>query len=696
MQHLASVKPLPHQPLELLDPQRRSFLFRYGLAILLVIAPLLLTLVVRRAGLTLNPTWPVLISFLLISWYAGRGPCLLAAVLFELVLNLFFSQPLLVFKVNMAEINRLLILLILGWIASARSQAENNLRKRARQQQAVAWLAERALIERDFQVLLNQAVELVAQTLQIEFPIVWESVAEKNQLLARAGVGWRAGVVGHARIEADPKSLAGQVLLSGGPVMVKDLRHPKQASLSPILREHGIISGLGVSLPRALQTVSVLAAYSRRKQVFSPEDVNFLQTCAYILAEAAERLRIEREREELLIREQKARASAEEASRLKDEFLTTVSHELRTPLNSILGWVTLIRKGECSAEETAQALQTIERNARAQAQIVSDILDVSRIITGRLRIDFSVVELASVLHTAVESMLPTAAAKGVKLALHLNAVDALINGDANRLQQIIWNLLANAIKFTPAGGSVTVELAQRAAHYEIQVRDQGVGISQDFLPYVFDRFRQADSSSSRRYGGLGLGLSVVRHLVELQGGTVSVTSDGLGQGATFTILLPVLSVAEAAQPKPSNVPAIEALEHELVPEVKIDLTGLTILVVDDEPDARSVVTVVLEQCGAQVFGAASAAEALDQLTQRHHDVIVSDIGMPGEDGFSFIRQVRAMGPEHGGAIPAVALTSFTQSESRLKALQAGFQTHIAKPVHPTELLLVVASLANRT
>lgn len=684
--------PIPKPPSQVIKINRRSPAFRYGLALLLVIAPLLLTLLVRRTGLTLNPTWPILISLLLISWYAGRGPCLLAAFVFGLVLNLFLTPPILVLKVNMTEFNRIAVLLILAWIASSRSRAEENLRRQARQQQAVARLAEQALIERNFHALLNTAVEIVAQTLGVEYSMFWEKMAREERLLARAGVGWPAGIIGEATTEADAQSMGGHVLLTKDPIIVTDLRKETRFCSPPFFQQYKVISALLLTIPRGDFPIGVLAVYSTSRCKFSEEDVNFFQACVFILAEADERLRVEAEREELLERERQARTAAEEASRLKDEFLTTVSHELRTPLNTILGWVSLLRRGTFAPTELARTLEIIERSARSQAQIINDILDVSRIITGRLRLDFRPLELHNILQAAVDSMRPTAEAKGVSLTLKLSASEALINGDSTRLQQVVWNLLSNALRFTPQGGQIEVELLQQDTHYEIKVQDTGEGISPEFLPFVFDRFRQADSSSTRRYGGLGLGLSIVRQLVELHGGTVSAESAGIGSGATFRIVLPLLLPNETPEKQPT-VQAIETEIKELRAEARVDLTGLSVLVLDDDPEARRLVTFVLEQNGAQVKTAATAAEALAMIHLRKPDVIVSDIGLPEEDGYVFIRQLRAMEIERGGSIPAAALTAFTRSEDRIKAIQAGFQTHVAKPVHPEELLLVVASLA---
>jgi signal transduction histidine kinase len=391
-------------------------------------------------------------------------------------------------------------------------------------------------------------------------------------------------------------------------------------------------------------------------------------------------------------REREARRQAEEANRLKDEFLATLSHELRTPLNAILGWSQMLRAGRLDAATTARALETIERNARSQAQLIADILDVSRIITGKLRLQLGPVELPRIVETVLDSVRPAADAKSIRLTVGLEPLSALVLGDADRLQQVIWNLLSNAIKFTPRDGHVHVELRQPdSGNVELRVSDTGVGIRPDFLPYVFDRFRQAESTTTRTHGGLGLGLSIVRHLVEQHGGTVQVESPGEGQGAAFLVRLPVRPAAEAAAAADQRPGEEEREEPRSLPP----LDGVHVLVMDDEPDTRDLVETVLSHSGAQVTAVPSTAEALEALDRLRPDVLISDIGVPGEDGYSLMRKVRAREPERGGQMPALALTAYARTEDRVQALAAGFQMHVAKPVDPTELVAAVASLAGR-
>jgi len=402
-----------------------------------------------------------------------------------------------------------------------------------------------------------------------------------------------------------------------------------------------------------------------------------------------ERKRMEAERVALLEREQAARTEAEKANRLKDDFLATVSHELRTPLTAILGWVQILRSGQLPEERRLRALETVERNAYAQSQLVEDLLDISRIMSGKLTLELERVDLGSVVEAALESIRPAAVAKDIRLH---PAIDSTSNvmGDPTRLQQIVWNLLSNAVKFTPKGGSVQVLVTGRDASVEVVVTDTGKGIPADFLPHVFERFRQAEGSVARKYGGLGLGLSIVKHLVELHGGSIDVFSDGADQGATFSLRLP-MAVTRRMEPPPS-LPL-------LAPEVHAglacppELEGLRLLLVDDEADTREYLRTLLEGCRARVDTAASAAEGLETLLRTRPHLLVSDIGMPGEDGYSFIRKVRSLPAAQGGRIPAVALTAYARAEDRTRALLAGFKAHVPKPIERSELLAVLISLA---
>ncbi len=405
-----------------------------------------------------------------------------------------------------------------------------------------------------------------------------------------------------------------------------------------------------------------------------------------------ERKRIEQEREVLLESERAARTEAERANRTKDDFLATVSHELRTPLNAILGWTQLLHRGKSDAELVEEAVEVIGRNARLQAQLIEDLLDMSRIISGKIRLNVQVLSAGSVIDAAVKSVQPGLREKNIQIVLENRGEMLELRGDAGRLQQVIWNLLSNAVKFTPENGRIIVSLQRVISHAEIRVTDNGEGIDAPFLPFIFERFRQADSSMTRRHGGLGLGLAIVKQLVELHGGSVAAESAGRGLGSTFIIRLP-LSGETAEMGQPLN-PTGTALPDTFVRHYA-DLNGVRVLVVDDDPDARRLVKRLLSECGAQVNTAASDAEALELLQANRFDVLVSDIGMPGMDGYDFISRVRALDAPSQG-VPAAAVTAFARVEDRQRALRAGYQRHVAKPIEPSELINVVAILAGRT
>ncbi len=389
---------------------------------------------------------------------------------------------------------------------------------------------------------------------------------------------------------------------------------------------------------------------------------------------------VEAQRRVLLQREQKARAEAEEASRSKDEFLAIVSHELRTPLNAILGWTKLISSGRIKPERFEQALEVIDRNATLQAQLIEDLLDISRIIRGKLHLELNPINLASVIRETVETLALAAEAKSINVQLNLNSNVKNIVGDRNRLSQILWNLLSNAIKFTHEGGSIEIELREINSTAQIQVSDTGIGIRSDFLDSVFEYFRQVDGSTTRSKGGLGLGLAITRHLVEAHGGTIVAESAGEEQGATFTVKLPIKS----SNTKPEILSRSEDSDKQLC--------GIKALVVDDEPDARELLAFILQEQGAEIELAVSAAEALDKFDSFQPDIIVSDIGMPGENGYSMLNKIRQLACNQGGSVPAIALTAFATQEDTQKAKEAGFQMHLTKPFDADELINAIFNL----
>jgi signal transduction histidine kinase len=450
--------------------------------------------------------------------------------------------------------------------------------------------------------------------------------------------------------------------------------------LAPIRTPHGI---LGV----------IVLVTERADRRYDADDLALVEEIGRRAGVALDHARLFRASQQSAEVARAAAREAEEASRAKDEFLATVSHELRTPLSAILGWATLLKDRVVDSTMT-KPIEVIHRNAHAQVKLIDDILDVSRIITGKFRLDPKPTDLVSLARDAVEVVRPSADAKRLTIEFVRASEEeyCLLVADPERLQQVIWNLLSNAVKFTEQGGKLVLEVAQDGSQVVLVVRDTGRGIDPAFLPFVFERFKQADSSITRRVGGLGLGLALVRHIVELHGGRVAATSDGLGRGATFRVTLPIRAVvplaAEAALPARPSRPDSGA-PPALAP---VSLGGVRVLIVDDEPDARDLVAAVVAQCGAEIETASSAAEGFAAFTRFRPDVVVSDIGMPVEDGFSFIRRIRALPTAEGGRIPALALTAFSRESDRTKAISAGFTTHIGKPVDPDTLASAVGNL----
>ncbi len=405
--------------------------------------------------------------------------------------------------------------------------------------------------------------------------------------------------------------------------------------------------------------------------------------------DVTDRKRLEEQREQMLQAEREARAEAERTNRIKDEFLTSLSHELRTPLNAILGWTQLLRRKSDADPFLTQGLDTLERNAKLQTQLIDDLLDMSRILSGKIRLDVQAVSLGRIVEAAVASVRPSADAKGLALTMTLDPQAGPVSGDPSRLQQVVWNLLSNAVKFSTRGGSIDIRLERVNAHLEVSITDSGIGIAPDFLPHVFERFRQADASTTRRHGGLGIGLSIVKNLIDLHGGTVRAKSAGTGKGATFVVSLPATTLSRPTTDR--RHPAATSVAPDAEPP---SLDGLTILVIDDDDDSRTLLSLILGNRGATVVTANGAASALAAVAATIPDVILSDIGLPDRDGYQLIRDIRAIGDELKN-VPALALTAFARSEDRRRALLAGFQMHISKPVEPAELCTAVASLAKK-
>jgi signal transduction histidine kinase/CheY-like chemotaxis protein len=499
----------------------------------------------------------------------------------------------------------------------------------------------------------------------------------------RAGTRYRA----EERLVVQPgRGAGGLALASGRPVrsaaLADDPRFAQDAEYMAAVAAERITAVMVVPIAIEGRVEGLLYVDNRAPRPFTDRD-------EAVLLHLAEHAAVAIRNTQLLAREQRARADAETANHSKDEFLATLSHELRTPLNAILGWAVTLRTARLDERLSTRAVEVIERNARALGQLIEDLLDVSRIVTGKLRLDVRLVDLVTVTEAALDAVRPAADAKGIRLQTVLDPRAGPVSGDPDRLQQVVWNLLSNAIKFTPKGGRVHVRLQRVDSHIEIVVSDTGRGVAPELLPYVFDRFRQ-DSASARH--GLGIGLALVRHLVELHGGTATAESPGPDQGATFTVRLPLL-----VHPEPSGD------DERLHPTAfrgaaftpTVSLAGVRLLVVDDERDTLDLFASVLRMTGAEVRGASGVEEALGVFEAWQPHLLISDIGMPGEDGYGLIRRVRALAPERGGRVPAVAVTAYGSVDDRIRILSAGFQMHVPKPVEPAELVAVVANLVNR-
>jgi signal transduction histidine kinase/ActR/RegA family two-component response regulator len=495
---------------------------------------------------------------------------------------------------------------------------------------------------------------------------------------------------------------AAQTFNVEGVIRIADVREdPRYGKLAP---HHGMPGHLPVCSYLAVPVVSRsgevfggLFFGHKDCGVFTERAERFVSGIAAQAAIAIDNARLHEQarraaddRETLLEAERAARAEVERVSLMKDEFLATLSHELRTPLNAVLGWSEILLSRTKEDADSRRGLETIARNARVQAQLIEDLLDMNRIVSGKIRLDVQRLDLSPIIEAALDCVRPSIDGKGITVRKTIDPNAEPVFGDPNRLQQIVWNLLTNAVKFTPKGGKIDVLVLRVSSHVEITVQDSGVGISREFLPHLFERFRQADSSTTRKYGGLGLGLSIVKQLVELHGGSVKADSPGTGQGTTFTVSLPVRAVRDRGT----------ALEHprtarfQAVRSPEISLAGFTVLVVDDEPDARELVRSVLVDASAQVLTAASAEDGIALVRAHCPDVIVSDIGMPEKDGYQFMREVRGLATAEGGRAPAIALTAFARSEDRTRAMLAGYQVHVSKPIEPQELVATIKSLAD--
>jgi PAS domain S-box-containing protein len=568
------------------------------------------------------------------------------------------------------------------WAAVDRARAEAIVAADLQDTQRLRELGARLVTEGDIQTLYQEILSTAIALTRADAGRVQIFDAATQELVLLATQGFDQTMNEHFyRMDASSNTPCGMSLRNGDRSFI-DFNVPQSEDPDGSMQMHvkaGYLCGQSTPLiTRSGKLIGMVSTHWHEQHPSCERELRFLDLLVRQATDLIEQRQTANEREHLLAREQAARAEADRANRIKDEFLAVLSHELRSPLNPILGWSKLLQNGKLDAAKTQQALQTIERNAKLQAELIEDLLDVSRILQGKLNLNVSAINLSSIIRAAMETVRLAAEAKAIHLNANL-AETGLVAGDATRLQQVMWNLLSNAVKFTPTGGQVNIRLERLDSFAQITISDTGQGIEPDFLPYVFDYFRQADATTTRKFGGLGLGLAIVRHLVELHGGAVAVESPGIGRGAAFTVRLPLMPI-QAITDHDSRSSASAS-----------DLNGIRVLVVDDEPDSREFVAFVLEQSGAEVVTATTASEALGLLQRLKPDVLLSDIGMPEMDGYMLMQQVRALPVEQGGQVLAIALTAYAGDFNQQQARQAGFQRHLAKPVEPEKLIKTITS-----
>lgn len=546
----------------------------------------------------------------------------------------------------------------------------------------------------DFVEGTHEILETVCESLGWQVGVLWS--VDHNEKVLRCVDIWHSPIIDATDFECaclttpffEGTGLPGRIWESGKPIWIPNLRHERNFPRAAYAERSGLRAGFGFPILLGNEVLGVIEFFSRDTRQPDRELLEMIGSVGSQIAQFQDRKRAEEKLAHLFVRERTARADAEKANRLKDEFLATLSHELRTPLNAVIGWSRMLKSGRLDDESARHAIDVIERNAWAQKQIIEDILDVSRVITGKLQLHLGPVDLISVVNAALDAVRPAFEAKEIKIETDFPEDLKIIVGDADRLQQVVWNLLSNASKFTPARGGVGISVAQDDGHAQIQISDTGPGIAPDFLPHVFERFRQEDGSTTRTHGGLGLGLAIVRHLVELHGGLIAVENGTVRSGAVFTLMLPLPSVD--INPAPSQPPTT-AEEKER----KVDLENLRILVVEDELDALDLLTIDLREHGAKVTGVSAATEALGLIRNEHFDVLISDIGMADTDGYGLIQQIRKYEGPGGEHIPAIALTAYARAQDRAHALSAGYNAHMAKPVEIRELVSVVKCLTGQ-
>jgi PAS domain S-box-containing protein len=546
----------------------------------------------------------------------------------------------------------------------------------------------------DFVEGTHEILETVCEALGWQVGVLW-SVDHHQQMLWCVDV-WHSPMIEVGEFEVacvttpfvKGRGLPGRIWESGKPIWIPNLRKDRNFPRAPFAERSGLRAGFGFPILLGNEVLGVIEFFSQEIRQPDRELLEMIASVGSQIGQFQERKRAEEKLAHLLVRERSARADAEKANRLKDEFLATLSHELRTPLNAVIGWSRMLKSGKLDQESTKHAIDVIERNAWAQKQIIEDILDVSRVITGKLQLHLGPVDLVTVVNAALDAVRPAFDAKEIKIETYYQEGLKVVAGDADRLQQVVWNLLSNASKFTPARGSVGISVTQNASHAELQISDTGPGIAPDFLPHVFERFRQEDGSTTRLHGGLGLGLAIVRHLVELHGGLIAAENGTVRSGAVFTVKLPLPSAE-------MNLATAETTATAQQAAAEVDLEDLRILVVEDELDALDLLALDLREHGANVVGVGSAAEALELLRDEHFDLLISDIGMADTDGYSLIKQIRAQETSEEEHMPAIALTAYARAQDRLRAISAGFNTHVAKPVEIRELVSVVKCLTGK-
>lgn len=670
-----------------------------------------------------RPTFLWFIAATLFSgWYGGFGPGILSAVLSTMVADVVLFKPHYHPEIrNAGQYAQIVVFGVISFLTS--TVYERNQRSRRRIGEALASgrqlpgtsidvpLEERAQLTRlESEVgrvvahaatlgdVLQGSVDALVAHAGAAFARVWTYDAATEVLVLKASAGMYTHLDGpHGRVPLG-KFKIGLIASERQPHLTNQVIGDPRVGDQEWARRERMTAFAGYPLLVGGELYGVLGMFSRER--LTDSTMSALALVSNSVAVAIQQREASAERDRLLLVAQQAREVAERSSRAKDEFIAVVSHELRTPLTAILGWARMLDSG-LDKDEIAEAVEVIQRNALAQSQLIEDLLDISRVISGKLRLDLRTVDLPAVVQEAVRTVQPTADSKGIRVESVLDPRAGPVSGDPDRLRQIVWNLLSNAVKFTPKKGKVQVRLTRVNSHVELTVSDTGVGISPEFLPHVFERFTQADSSSTRQHSGLGLGLGIARHLVELHGGEISAHSDGAGNGATFVVSLPVMIVhtrakPEGAHPTAPSAAAGEGTGNGVMPfRCPPELAGIRVVAVDDDADARKLLETVLTRCHAQVIMTKTAAEALEAVRRERPDVLLSDVEMAGEDGYALIAKVRALPPEEGGNTPAAALTAYARVEDRTRALRAGFQLHVPKPVEPSELVAVVVNLAQR-